>query len=126
MSCVDTVQSKHKHKTAAVVLPVRMGSEGVALESSFKEGVKNEVLRSLCQLVNTTELALEVSSNPLQAVNPPLSCLDFARAEAKLPITQVEAKAWHGKSSHCHYQHHLCPPPRRCCSVKALLQNECA
>lgn len=61
MPYVDTVQSKHKHKTAAVILPVRMGNEGVALESSFKEGVKNEVLRSLCQLVNTTELALEVS-----------------------------------------------------------------
>ena len=39
-----------------------MGNEGVALESSFKDGVKNEVLRSLCQLVNTTELALEVIS----------------------------------------------------------------
>ena len=37
-----------------------MGDEGVALESSFREGVKNEVLRSLCQLVNTSELALEV------------------------------------------------------------------
>ncbi|KAL3132004.1 hypothetical protein ABBQ32_14227 [Trebouxia sp. C0010 RCD-2024] len=52
--------SKHKRRTAAVILPVRVGSEGVALESSFKSGVKNEVLRSLCQLVNTTELALEV------------------------------------------------------------------
>lgn len=55
------VQSKHKRRTAAVILPVRVGSEGVALESSFKSGVKNEVLRSLCQLVNTTELALEVN-----------------------------------------------------------------
>jgi len=44
-----------------VVLPVRMADEGVALESSFRDGVKNEVLRSLCQLVNTSELALEVS-----------------------------------------------------------------
>ena len=44
-----------------MVLPVRMGDEGVALESSFRDGVKNEVLRSLCQLVNTSELALEVS-----------------------------------------------------------------
>ena len=40
---------------------MRMADEGVALESSFKDGVKNEVLRSLCQLVNTSELALEVS-----------------------------------------------------------------
>ncbi len=44
-----------------MVLPVRMGDEGVALESSFTDGVKNEVLRSLCQLVNTSELALIVS-----------------------------------------------------------------
>ena len=43
-----------------MVLPVRMADEGVALESSFRDGVKNEVLRSLCQLVNTSELALEV------------------------------------------------------------------
>lgn len=84
MSCVDTVQSKHKHKTAAVILPVRMGNEGVALESSFKEGVKNEVLRSLCQLVNTTELALEVSLSPMQAVTPLVSCLKlFTRSERK-------------------------------------------
>lgn len=54
------MQSKHKRRTAAVILPVRVGNEGVALESSFQSGVKNEVLRSLCQLVNTTELALEV------------------------------------------------------------------
>ncbi len=38
-----------------------MADEGVALKSSFGDGVKNEVLRSLCQLVNTSELALEVS-----------------------------------------------------------------
>jgi len=44
-----------------VVLPVRMGDEGVALESSFRDVVKNEVLRNKCQLVNTSELALEVS-----------------------------------------------------------------
>ena len=43
------------------MLPVRMADEGVALESSFRDWVKNEVLRSLCQLVNTSELALEVS-----------------------------------------------------------------
>ncbi len=47
--------------SAAVVLPVRMGDEGVAVESSFRDGVKNEVLRSLCQLVNTSALALQVS-----------------------------------------------------------------
>ncbi|DBB13382.1 TPA: hypothetical protein ACH3X3_005115 [Trebouxia sp. C0006] len=51
---------KHKRRSAAVVLPVRMADEGVALESSFRDGVKNEVLHSLCQPVNTSELALEV------------------------------------------------------------------
>ena len=56
------IQDKHKHKSAAVVLPVRTVDEGVALESSFKDGVKNEVLRSLCQVVNTSELALEVTA----------------------------------------------------------------
>ena len=56
------MQDKHKHRSAAVVLPVPVGNEGVALESSFTNGVKYEVLRSLCQLVNTTELALEVNS----------------------------------------------------------------
>ena len=38
-----------------MVLPVCMGDEGVALKSSFKDGVKNEVLRSLCQLVDRKE-----------------------------------------------------------------------
>ena len=55
------MQDKHKHRSAAVVLPVRTADEGVALESSFKDGVKNEVLRSLCQVVNTSQLALEVT-----------------------------------------------------------------
>ncbi|KAK9819963.1 hypothetical protein WJX72_004515 [[Myrmecia] bisecta] len=45
----------------ASVLAVRLGSEGVALESSFQEGVKRETLRALCQVVNTTELRLEVA-----------------------------------------------------------------
>ena len=43
-----------KRRSAAVVLPVHMGDEGVALESSSRDGVKNEELPSLCQLVNTT------------------------------------------------------------------------
>ncbi len=63
------MQDKHKRKSAAVVLPVRMGDEGVALESSFRDGVKNEVLRSLCQLVNTSELALEVTITSLESCN---------------------------------------------------------
>ena len=34
---------------AASVIPVRMRGGVVALESSFRGGVKREVLRSLCQ-----------------------------------------------------------------------------
>lgn len=60
--CWFELQDKqHKRKAAAAVLPVRVGDEGMALESSFKDGLKNEVLRSLCQLVNSSELALEAS-----------------------------------------------------------------
>jgi hypothetical protein len=33
----------------------------VALESSFQGGVMRELLRSLCQLINDTQLALEVA-----------------------------------------------------------------
>ncbi|KAK9908805.1 hypothetical protein WJX75_003140 [Coccomyxa subellipsoidea] len=47
--------------TASSVVPVRMRGAVVALESSFQGGVKREVLRSLCQLVNDTQLRLEVA-----------------------------------------------------------------
>lgn len=44
------------------VLPVRItGGEGVAFENTFHEGMKRERLRSLCQLVNMSELPLEVA-----------------------------------------------------------------
>ena len=52
--------SRQQKATAATVTPVRLADGGVALESNFRQGVKHEVLRSLCQLVNTTKLALEV------------------------------------------------------------------
>ncbi|DBB13386.1 TPA: hypothetical protein ACH3X3_005119 [Trebouxia sp. C0006] len=45
---------------AGGMLKKNLPMKGVALECSFRDGVKNEVLRSLCQLVNTSELALEV------------------------------------------------------------------
>lgn len=48
--------------SAVTVLPVRIaGAEGVAFENSFQGGVKRETLRSLCQLVNGSQLALEVA-----------------------------------------------------------------
>ncbi len=46
---------------ASSVLPVRTRGGVVALESSFQGGVRREVLRSLCQLVNDTQLRLEVA-----------------------------------------------------------------
>ncbi|KAL0043201.1 hypothetical protein WJX82_003394 [Trebouxia sp. C0006] len=60
MSLFWQTERLDKRRRAAVVLPERMADEGVALESSFRDGVKNEVLRSLSQLGNTRELALEV------------------------------------------------------------------
>ena len=60
LPCLCLQDKQHKRKAAAAVLPVRLGDEGMALESSFKDGLKHEVLRSLCQLVNSSELALEV------------------------------------------------------------------
>ena len=56
------IQARKDHGPAAVVLPVRMsGGKGIALESSFQHGLKQERLRTLCQVVNTTSLTLEVS-----------------------------------------------------------------
>lgn len=43
------------------MVPVRTRGGFVALESSFQAGVKREVLRSLCQLANDTQLRLEVA-----------------------------------------------------------------
>ena len=50
------------------VLPVRIdGAEGVAFEDSFQQGVKRESLRSLCRVVNATQLPVEVALTQLQA-----------------------------------------------------------
>jgi hypothetical protein len=54
------LRQQQPESMSASVLPVRVGDSGVALESVFQEGVKWEVLRSLCQLVNASELTLEV------------------------------------------------------------------
>ena len=76
MCILCCLQDKHhKRKAAAAVLPVRVGDEGMALESSFKDGLKHEVLRSLCQLVNSSELALEVSPPPRPPPPHPLANL---------------------------------------------------
>lgn len=49
-------------ESAVSVLPVRIaGAEGVAFENTFHAGVKRETLRSLCQLVNGSQLPLEVA-----------------------------------------------------------------
>ena len=82
--CIDSLQDKHKRKSSAVILPVRMGNGGVALESSFSGGVKQEVLRSLCQLVNTTELALEVASLMLS-----IKCMYWCAKFAGLELSEL-------------------------------------
>lgn len=68
LPCLCLQDKQHKRKAAAAVLPVRVGDEGMALESSFKDGLKHEVLRSLCQLVNSSELALEVCLTTCQQI----------------------------------------------------------
>jgi hypothetical protein len=43
------------------MVPVRVDSHnGVVLETSFQEGIRREALRSLAQLVNSSELPLQV------------------------------------------------------------------
>ena len=46
---------------SASVIPVRLRGGVVAVESSFRGGMKLEVLRSLCQVANDTQLRLEVA-----------------------------------------------------------------
>ncbi|KAL4858517.1 Vacuolar protein sorting-associated protein 13C [Chlorella vulgaris] len=44
---------------SASVTPIKIGKEGLVVESSVANGTRREVLRALCQLVNSTELTLE-------------------------------------------------------------------
>ena len=56
------IQASKDTSPVAAVLPVRMpGGKGIALESSFQHGLKQERLRTLCQVVNSTSLTLEIS-----------------------------------------------------------------
>ena len=86
-----------------MVLPERMADEGVALESSFRNGVKNEVLRSLCQLVNTNELALEVS---LPSFVAPWACSWTICSDTSLQIGALVHV--YRPSFWCCYAHVLC------------------
>lgn len=60
-SCVVALVQASSDASSASVLPVRVDDSGVAIQRTFQEGVKCEVLRSLCQLVNQSQLSLEVS-----------------------------------------------------------------
>ena len=55
---------------AASVIPVRMRGAVVALESSFRDGVKREVLRSLCQ-ASTSPFHLKYAGNLKKCANSP-------------------------------------------------------
>ncbi|KAL4447306.1 hypothetical protein ABPG77_007339, partial [Micractinium sp. CCAP 211/92] len=44
---------------SASVIPLKLGKEGLVVESSVANGTRREVLRGLCQVVNSTELLLE-------------------------------------------------------------------
>ena len=57
----------------------------MALESSFQGGVKRELLRSLCQVVNETQLRLEVAlaDGPGHATSrPPSGSRGFGRQDS--------------------------------------------
>jgi hypothetical protein len=45
----------------ASLIPLKIGGEGLVVESSVAHGTRRELLRALCQLVNTTELTLEAA-----------------------------------------------------------------
>ena len=53
--------SQNQDDVSASVIPVRLRGGVVAVESSFRGGMKHEVLRSLCQVANDTQLRLEVA-----------------------------------------------------------------
>ena len=63
-SCLIVQSSKNRDDTTASVIPVRMRAGTVALESSFRGGIKRELLRSLCQ----------VSLNASHVFSEPLAC----------------------------------------------------
>lgn len=80
------MQARKDHGPAAVVLPVRMsGGKGIALESSFQHGLKQERLRTLCQVVNTTSLTLEVSilQTPESQQPPPVAPSQGSRQDLR-------------------------------------------
>jgi hypothetical protein len=53
--------SYHQLQDSSSLVPVRVDSyHGVVLETSFQEGIRREALRSLAQLVNSSEVALQV------------------------------------------------------------------
>ena len=55
--------TQNQDDVSASVIPVRLRTGVVALESSFRGGIKREVLRSLCQVsANCAEVVLNRSS----------------------------------------------------------------
>lgn len=51
----------HQMQDSSSLVPVRVDSHnGVVLETSFQDGIRHETLRSLAQLVNASDLPLEV------------------------------------------------------------------
>ena len=51
----------HQMQDSSSLVPVRVDSHnGVVLETSFQDGIRREALRSLAQLVNASDLPLEV------------------------------------------------------------------
>lgn len=49
----------HAAASIASLAPLRVGNEGLVVEGMLVHGVLHERLRSLCQVVNSTDFALE-------------------------------------------------------------------
>lgn len=45
--------------SASTVIPLRIGGDGLVVEGSVSNGARQEMLRTLCQVANTTEFWLE-------------------------------------------------------------------
>ncbi len=81
---------------AASVIPVRVpGGKGIALESSFQHGLKQERLRTLCQVVNSTSLTLEVSIVEKPQASQPSPAITPQASRTSLRTRQVSLSAWH-------------------------------
>ena len=80
--------SKSRDDVTASVIPVRLRAGVVALESSFRGGIKRELLRSLCQ-VGTYLPALSQHGPLFSSLMASSSCASSSGAEAGAASPEV-------------------------------------